>query len=91
MYEPGLCCVASKPLHLTSCQERMALTPQLADDMGPTGKRDPKPSQAEMGRTGGLGSQSGPTQHVLATARVGMYPETGQLESSTFLHLIDIY
>lgn len=54
--------MVGKPLHLTSCQERAALTPQLTDELGPVGKKkDPTSSQDGWAEQGGLGSQLVPT------------------------------
>ena len=81
--------MVGKPFHLTSCQERAALTPQLTDELGPVGeKKDPTSSQAGWAEQGGLGSRLVPT--------VGCVPETADTwradrQFSPFLLLADTY
>ena len=77
--------MAGKPFQVMSCQERVALTPQLTDELGPVGKKEPQTQPGWMGRAGGLGSQLVPTQHILLTAQVGVSLRLWTLGGWTFI------
>lgn len=84
------------PLRLTSCQDRVAITPQLADEMGSARKKGPKPHQAGWAGQGPGFPIISQVTHSCDYAQVCLCPETvdsrrAENPFSTFLPLTDMY